>query len=626
MKKKCYIYTRVSTAVQVEGYSLEAQKGELHRYAGYNDLEVVGEYCDAGISGGSIRGRHDFQRMMDDVIDEKDSVSYVLVFKLSRFGRNAADVLKSVQLLQDYEVDLVSVNDGIDSSTSGGKLMLSILSAVAEMEKENITAQFRAGQLHKFKKGGWAGGAVPYGYRNEKGKLYIVKEEAEIVKKIFEMYAEEGVGIATVARWLNDKGYRTRRDMPFRRDTVVSIVSNPIYCGDMYYNRRTNIKNAKPKEVIYAKGIHEPIISEELFYWVKDKYDDKSKVKDRVEDEDRISILSGLLKCPLCGAGMIAHSKRNRSPITGEWVKTSYGYCCPNHQKINGRTCQYVKQLNQEVIDAAVLEYIMRVREMASFTSFMDEQLLKTDDYKKIENEIQSLRKQYYRVENKKDKANRSIDALNVLDDNYDEDFVDLSDQVDVLYDQLDLIEDKIQKAKKHREKLSASRFTLEKIKSTLEQFPEIYEKMSCKDRREMMRLLIERIDVFPERREDGKIIKSVTFRFPMYKLDKHGNPKRMLDQTVGYKMRCDNIGRTVAESKASYTQIKQYVWDMHQVKVNNLYIAQIKRKYGIIERKNYNVTKKGDDFRQPSCPQYKENFIIEALKHFKMIGNEVKA
>ncbi len=168
MKKKCYIYTRVSTAVQVEGYSLEAQKGELHRYAGYNDLEVVGEYCDAGISGGSIRGRHDFQRMMDDVIDEKDSVSYVLVFKLSRFGRNAADVLKSVQLLQDYEVDLVSVNDGIDSSTSGGRLMLSILSAVAEMEKENITAQFRAGQLHKFKKGGWAGGAVPYGYRNEK--------------------------------------------------------------------------------------------------------------------------------------------------------------------------------------------------------------------------------------------------------------------------------------------------------------------------------------------------------------------------------------------------------------------------------------------------------------------------
>lgn len=626
MKKKCYIYIRVSTAVQVEGYSLEAQKAGLYRYASYNDMEIVGEYCDAGISGGSIRGRHDFQRMMGDVINEKDSVSYVLVFKLSRFGRNAADVLKSVQLLRDYEVNLVSVNDGIDSSTSGGRLMLSILSAVAEMEKENITVQFSAGKLHKFKKGGWAGGTVPYGYRNENGKLYIVKKEAEIVKKIFEMYDQDGVGIATIVNHFNDNGYRTRRDKPFRRDTVVSIISNPIYCGDMYYNRRTNIKNAKPKEVIYAKGIHEPIISEDLFYRVKDKFDDKSKVKDRVEDEDRISVLSGLLKCPLCGTGLIAHYKRNKSPITGKKVKTTYGYVCRNHMKVNGRTCEYAKQLNQEVIDSAVIEYIMRVRGMASFTSFMEEQLLRADEYEKIETEIQSLRKQYYQVENRKDKVNKAIDALNVLDNGYDTDFAKLSAQVDNLYDELDVIEDKIQKAKQFRENLRASRVTLERIKSSLEQFPEVYEKMSCKDKREMMRLLIERIDVFPERREDGKIIKSVTFRFPIYKLDKHGNPQRMLDQTVGYKMRCDNIGRTVAESKATYAQIKQYVWDMHQVKVNNLYIAQIKRKHGIIERKNYNVTKKGDDFRQPTCPQYKEEFIIEALKHFKMIRNEVKA
>ena len=138
------------------------------------------------------------------------------------------------------------------------------------------------------------------------------------------------------------------------------------------------------------------------------------------------------------------------------------------------------------------------------------------------------------------------------------------------------------------------------------------------------MRLLIERIDVFPERREDGKIIKSVTFRFPMYKLDKHGNPIRTIDQSVGYKMRCDNIGRTAAESKATYAQIRQYVMDMHHVKVNNLYIAQVKRKCGIIERKNYRMTKK-EDFRQPNCPPYKEEYIFEALKHFKMVGNEVK-
>ena len=69
--------------------------------------------------------------MMEDVASQKDDVSYVLVFKLSRFGRNAADVLKSLQLLMDYEVDLVSVDDAIDSSTQGGRLTLAILSAVA---------------------------------------------------------------------------------------------------------------------------------------------------------------------------------------------------------------------------------------------------------------------------------------------------------------------------------------------------------------------------------------------------------------------------------------------------------------------------------------------------------------
>ena len=138
MKKKCYIYTRVSTAAQTEGYSLEAQQERLRQYAEYKNLEIAGEYCDAGKSGKSILGRPAFMEMMDDIASGKDQISYVLVFKLSRFGRNAADVLKSIQTLLDYDVDLVCVEDSIDSSTQGGRLTLAILSAVAEIERENI--------------------------------------------------------------------------------------------------------------------------------------------------------------------------------------------------------------------------------------------------------------------------------------------------------------------------------------------------------------------------------------------------------------------------------------------------------------------------------------------------------
>ena len=91
MKKKtrCYIYTRVSTAIQVDGYSLDAQKDKLRKYAEFQDMEIVGEYSDEGHSGKNIKGHHEFMRMMDDIEESKDGVDFVLVFKLSRFGRTA---------------------------------------------------------------------------------------------------------------------------------------------------------------------------------------------------------------------------------------------------------------------------------------------------------------------------------------------------------------------------------------------------------------------------------------------------------------------------------------------------------------------------------------------------------
>ena len=109
MKKKCYIYTRVSTSMQVDGYSLDAQKEKLRRYAEFQEYEVAKEYSDEGKSGKSVEGRIEFQRMIDDICNQKDNVNYVLVFKLSRFGRNAADVLNSLQTMQDYGVNLICV-------------------------------------------------------------------------------------------------------------------------------------------------------------------------------------------------------------------------------------------------------------------------------------------------------------------------------------------------------------------------------------------------------------------------------------------------------------------------------------------------------------------------------------
>lgn len=152
-KIKVYLYTRVSTSIQIEGYSLEAQKSRMKAFAIYNDYEIVGEYEDAGKSGKSIEGRIQFNRMMEDIKSGKDGVSFVLVFKLSRFARNAADVLSTLQIMQDYGVNLICVEDGIDSSKDAGKLMISVLSAVAEIEREidNYQKELRKSHSTKFK-------------------------------------------------------------------------------------------------------------------------------------------------------------------------------------------------------------------------------------------------------------------------------------------------------------------------------------------------------------------------------------------------------------------------------------------------------------------------------------------
>ena len=204
---KCYLYTRVSTSMQVDGYSLDAQRDKLRKYAAYEDMIVAGEYSDEGFSGKNIQGRQDFQRMLNDIQDGKDDVSYVLVFKLSRFGRNAADVLNSLQLMQDFGVNLICVEDGIDSSKDAGKLMISVLSAVAEIERENIRTQTMAGREQKAREGKWNGGFAPYGYKLESGNLVIAEDEVEVIRVIYDRYIHTNEGVAGVAKYLNRNGF-----------------------------------------------------------------------------------------------------------------------------------------------------------------------------------------------------------------------------------------------------------------------------------------------------------------------------------------------------------------------------------------------------------------------------------
>lgn len=246
--KKCVLYPRVSTEMQVDGYSLEGQKNGLKRFVDREEMEIVGIYEDAGKSGKSIEGRPAFKKMLSDIKNGLE-IDYILVYKLSRFGRNAADILNSLEFVQSYGINLICIEEGIDSLQTSGKLLISVLSAVAEIERENIIEQTMNGRREKARQGGWNGGFAPYGYYLKDNQLLIEETEAEAIRIIFDKFANSDIGLGGVAKYLNLQGIKK---IPRQNGTLETwsshfirlILDNPVYCG----------KIAWGKSIIYWKS------------------------------------------------------------------------------------------------------------------------------------------------------------------------------------------------------------------------------------------------------------------------------------------------------------------------------------------------------------------------------------
>lgn len=387
-KTKVYIYTRVSTSMQIEGYSLEAQKTRMKAFAMYNDYEIVGEYEDAGKSGKSIEGRTQFTHMMEDIKSGKDGVSFVLVFKLSRFVRNAVDVLSTLQTMQDYGVNLICVEDGIDSSKEAGKLMISVLSAVAEIERENIRVQTMEGRIQKAREEKWNGGFAPYGYKLVDGKLIINEEEAIAIRTIFDQYVNTSVGANGLSKYLENHGIRkiprqNGKNPLFDAGLIRKILKNPVYNGKIAFGRRTlekvqgtrnEYRQVEQDEYLISEGIHEAIISDELWQVAQVKLKAQAKKYERVNtgENTKTHLLTGIVKCPICGAGMFGN-KSTKYKKDGTKYKDFYYYGCKHRQMNRGNKCTFRKQIREELLDEAVAEVMVKVVSNPKFASKMKE-------------------------------------------------------------------------------------------------------------------------------------------------------------------------------------------------------------------------------------------------------------
>ncbi|MCI7060846.1 MAG: recombinase family protein [Lachnospiraceae bacterium] len=534
-KTKVYLYTRVSTAMQIDGYSLEAQRSRMKAFAEFNDFEIAGEYEDAGKSGKSIEGRNEFNQMMEDIKTGKDKVSYVLVFKLSRFGRNAADVLSTLQTMQDFGVNLICVEDGIDSSKDAGKLMISVLSAVAEIERENIRIQTMEGRIQKAREGKWNGGFPPYGYKLVNGFLEINEEEAPAIRTIFEQYVGTDMGSTGIARYLEKHGiHKIPRDNGknplFDAALIRKIIKNPVYCGKIAYGRRktekvhgtrNEYKLVEQDDFIVVDGIHEGIISEELWQKAQIKSVAQAKKYEHVNKAKgtKMHLLSGLVKCPICGAGMYGNKSNKKKP-DGSQYKSFFYYGCKHRNMTRGHKCDYKKQIHEELLDAAVVEVITKLVANPRFAAMMQEKINMKVDTSVIEQEVAALEKQLRQAYSTKKKTLEEIEQLDPDDRHYKRKKDDLDDRLYRMYDKIDDLEQSLIEARAKKQTIEAEKMTGDNIYKVLIFFDKLYGMLEEEEKRKFMEILIKEIQIYEERQPNGQWLKSITFRLPIIEED----------------------------------------------------------------------------------------------------------
>ena len=451
---KCYIYTRVSTSMQVDGFSLDAQKEKLRKYAAFQDMVIAGEYSDEGRSGKNIEGRPEFVKMLRDIEAGKDSVAYVLVFKLSRFGRNAADVLTSLQRMQNHGVNLICVEDGIDSSKDSGKLMISVLSAVAEIERENILVQTMEGRRQKAREGRWNGGFAPYGYRLENGELVIAEDEVEVIRLIYDKYIHTTMGVNRIADWLNQHGYRKKKRQNNTLDVfsaafVKGVLDNPVYCGQLAYGRRHSEKIpgahnqyhiVRQQDYMLHDGIHKAIVSKEDWQLARQKRERTGTRQEKTYSLEHEHILSGILKCPVCGAGMYGNVNRKRK-ADGSLYKDYFYYACKHRLHVDGHSCDYRRQWGEEQVNDAVAQVIRRMVQSPTFERAIREKIGQRIDTGELEAELSALSKKLRQMNGAKDRLGRQIDALDFEDPYYERKYQDMQLRLNAMYDEIALVE-----------------------------------------------------------------------------------------------------------------------------------------------------------------------------------------
>ena len=346
-RKIIAIYCRVSTDEQAEfGYSIDEQKRLLEEWCKANDYIIYKCYSDRGISGKNIKDRPALKELLSDA--KAGKFDMVISWKINRVSRKLEDVLKIVNLLEKNNITFKSYSEPFETDTPAGRMQFQMMALIGEFERGTIAQNVKMGMIAKAKSGNWCGGRVlgydlvpnnsPEEEKKGKNKLEINEKEAEIVRFIFNEYSK-GKGYKAITNQINKLGYKTKKGNNFSVGSIRDILTNPVYIGEIRYNVRQNWSEKRRRNInpnpIRVKGKHEAIIDRELWDKVQLILESKKGKPSRIYDGEYP--LTGILRCPKCGAGMVI-SRTTNTLADGTKKRIAY-YCCGNWKNKGTSVC-----------------------------------------------------------------------------------------------------------------------------------------------------------------------------------------------------------------------------------------------------------------------------------------------